>query len=523
MKKTFIILTLIFFALSNFPALGIENLSDIGEGQELRMVLGNIATFRTEELKKIMISNPQIADAINVTTNEITLEPKASGTTEINYVDKKGEHKIYLRVLGRDLEALKRGIDEIIQNANIKGVIAKINYEAQKVYLIGEVLNEADKERLTAALGPLAADTVDIITTQEQKIPVEISVEAVELNKNDVDQLGIQWVSKDVPFTTITEHPFELPSDSNKLSSLSRRLGEGFRVGYTSRTGIKADINLLVQKGRAKILSRPKLICLSGKEAEFFVGGEVPVLTVTVSGGGGVSGTVTPNVEYKKYGITLKIKPHIRENNEIELNVNTEVKDIDETRGVTITGSVDAPAFITRNASTELYLKENETVFLAGLISDKKKDTTQKVPFLGNLPVVGELFKNKEESVDQIELLISLTPRIVRLPSEEVQVQAQQKSNPVLEYGRLVQKALSEAIKLLPEDRDAKLVITLVVACDGTVKQAQLKQPSGIKDIDEAIIYIVNKKSLFPAFPSQLKEKEISLDIPIVFKRTSQS
>ncbi|MCM8770848.1 MAG: TonB C-terminal domain-containing protein [Candidatus Omnitrophica bacterium] len=533
-KKISLFLLLIIFSISYNKNLSAQELNEFEKkGGELHLVVNNVSTFKVNELSKVAISNPKIVDVVSASLTELTLEPKMKGTTQITYIDREGEHKVYVRVLERDLEALKRGVDKIIKDIGFKEINTEINYEAQKIYLLGEVLSETDKERLKNALYPLQNDIIDMVVTHDQKIAVEIDVEAVELSKSDVDHLGIKWNL--YPFTTVTEYPFSGTPNPDKMAHVSRRLAEGFRIGYTSRAGennegIKADINLLVQKGKAKVLSRPKLVCLSGKEAEFLVGGEIPIVTISTSGEGG---TQSPNVEYKPYGITLKIKPKIRQNNEIELEVFTEVKDIDETRGVS-TDVVEAPAFTTRNAQTNLYLKENEIVFLAGLISNKQRATTQGVPFLSKVPLVGWFFKNKDTTDDQIELIISLTPRIIQISSgemlgmsqqEEVKAQTMLKPepDPVLEYARRVQEIISGVIKLAPEDEDARLVITLVIASDGTVKKAVLKEASGIKDIDDTVMYAVNNKSLFPAFPPQLRQNEISLNIPIIFKKTNQS
>ncbi|MDD5236325.1 MAG: TonB family protein [Candidatus Omnitrophica bacterium] len=545
MKKAlsiFFISALIFFAASGAKLFSLESLSNMSDGQEIRMVLGNVVRFKIDGITKIVISNPKIADVVNVNLNELTIEPKAVGTTEFVYIDAKGEHRLFIRVLQRDLEALKRGVDAVIQATDVQGVSSQINYEAQKVYLTGEILNEVDRKRILTALGPLSTDVVDLMVTEEQKIPIEVDVEAVEMDKNDVDDIGVKWTLE--PFATIQETPFS--GAPVNMKSLGTRLGQGLKVGYTNRTaGIKADINLLVQRGKAKILSRPKLVCLSGKEAQFMVGGEIPVVTVTVNGGGGSSGSTTPNVEYKKYGVSLNIKPRIRESGEIELVVNTEVTDIDKTRSISTT-TVVAPAFTTRTAQTELYLKDNETVFLAGLISNKKETTTQYPPILGKIPGVSLFFRNKDETNDQIELLISLTPRIKKLSTQETFYQSNEMTPPVRqivkaadnaisepvslpaqslalqEYGALIQRAIVDTIVVPKEGLDAKLVVALSIEPDGSIKNIALKEASGNKAVDDAVIEAVKRQSPFPAFPPQLKQEEISLDIPIVFEKSRQ-
>jgi len=307
---------------------------------------------------------------------------------------------------------------------------------------------------------------------------------------------------------------------------------------------MRADINLLVQKGKAKILSRPKLVCLSGKAAQFLVGGEVPVVTISKS----AEGSTSPNVDYKKYGISLNIKPRIRENGEIELVVYTEVKDIDQVRSIDIPNTVVAPAFTTRNAETELYLKDNETVFLAGLISSKKQTTTQGMPFLGKIPLLSWFFKNKDETNDQIELLISLTPHIKGLSDQNTYEKASgadeatqalpgtvkksdtpatavfssDESLALQEYGQLIQRSIVDTIVLPKEGINAKLILALSVTSGGLVKDVVLKETSGDKIIDDAVIEAVKRQSPFPVFPPQLKQKEILLDIPIVFEKSRQ-
>ncbi|MDD5763384.1 MAG: type II and III secretion system protein, partial [bacterium] len=176
-------------------------------------------------------------------------------------------------------------------------------------------------------------------------------------------------------------------------------VGTGNPGTFSVGTDFEARLNLLMANGKARILSNPRLACESGGEAQFLAGGEIPIVIITPE---------TRTVEWKTYGIILKIHPVMTEGGKIRTQVNAEVSAVDHGSGTS-----EVPGFLTRRVSTLFSTPPGETVMLSGLVkSDMAKDVA-KVPLLGQIPVIGELFKSRSFRENRTELAIFITPAVV--------------------------------------------------------------------------------------------------------------
>jgi len=166
-------------------------------------------------------------------------------------------------------------------------------------------------------------------------------------------------------------------------------------------------IQAMKTKGLMHMLAEPNLISRSGETATFLAGGEYPIPVVQ---GGGLSNSVT--VEYKEYGVRLSFTPTIVSVGMIHLDISPEVSDLDFANGVNF-GGYTIPALVTRRVHTVVKLRDGQTFALAGLMSRSRQDTNRKVPFLGDIPMFGNLFRGSQKSAKDTELLIMVTPQIV--------------------------------------------------------------------------------------------------------------
>jgi type II secretory pathway component GspD/PulD (secretin) len=179
----------------------------------------------------------------------------------------------------------------------------------------------------------------------------------------------------------------------------------------------------LIQEGKARILSRPRLSCQSGKEAKLVVGGEVPVLSGSItpgtSGSSSVGATTGATVEYKEYGVILNIKPRLEESGRIHLNLDVNVSEVGDPVS---TSYALAYTMTKRTATTELFLNDGQTMALGGLIKKKSSEDLRRMPWLSDIPVLGMFFrqrttkegwKSDTDKVNDTELFITLTPRLV--------------------------------------------------------------------------------------------------------------
>ena len=188
-----------------------------------------------------------------------------------------------------------------------------------------------------------------------------------------------------------------------------RQFADLFKIGNIYRTSpITAQINALLQEGKAKLISKPRLVVVSGKQASFLVGGEIPIESTTISTTGS---TLTSNTTYSQYGVNVSVTPTIREG-KIDVVLNVDIRDIDNSSdGLSSGGNV---AFITRTASTDLFMDNKQTVALAGLIKVETSSTTTGVPILSKIPIVGAVFRSTNTPGDtSTEMVIILTPTVL--------------------------------------------------------------------------------------------------------------
>lgn len=234
---------------------------------------------------------------------------------------------------------------------------------------------------------------------------VQMDVKIVEFRKSRLDELGIDW-SKSIAgptfatagdFTTSTL--FRGPSEATIASALPLNV-QPFQTYFGIATEITSRIRYLETSGDATTLAQPTLSCRNGGSAKFLAGGEVPYPTV------GANGQTV--VSFKEYGIKLDISPVVDNNGIIAAQISTEVSQIDP--AVNVQG---APGFLSRKTETEMNVKDGETIVLAGLLNRELATNADKVPGLGNIPVIGWLFKSERYRNNVTELVVFVTPRVV--------------------------------------------------------------------------------------------------------------
>lgn len=232
---------------------------------------------------------------------------------------------------------------------------------------------------------------------------IAVRVKVLEVQTASDGKVGIDWSD----FISFQEAPPNAP----------------FRFGLPLRTNVlNARIDTLINDRKAKLLAQPTLVLLNGKTASFLAGGEVPVL---------ITDRDRINVQWREFGVHLKLNASIEGAKTIQMELTPEVSDIDKTNSVTIAnqlqgGSFVVPAFKTRRANTTLRVQDNETIVIAGLMRNEKQEVVQKFPLLGDIPVLGLLFRTVDFIESRSELVFVVTPTIIQDP----------KILPEIKYGR---------------------------------------------------------------------------------------
>lgn len=548
MKKTNFVKTVLcvsaFLAFMVYPH---QALVSAQEGEISRIVVGSIKIFPTNSPKRVVIGNPDIADIADVTNNEITVTAKAAGMTTLVYWDVYGEQSYKIKVLAEDVNDIKTRVDSLLKSLELKEVYTQTAEDEAKVLLLGRVRSKEDTDRIITALGPLKDKVVDLSKLKEEETVIEIDVQILEMDRDSTKQLGFNW----------PESISLLEIGSPALGAAGTSWGQLWKISNIGRASITADgvvanpfavtLDLMMREGKARILSRPRLSCQSGKTAKLVVGGEVPVLSSSVSGGGTVvnPGAAEPgNITYKEYGIILDIVPTITNEDRISLNLNVEVSDIAE-QPVSTTYALAYP-LTKRTATTMLSVDDGQPLAIGGLIKQRTQEDLRKFPFLADVPVLGAFFRHKTTKTgggdgkkSDTELFIIMTPRVVshdelELPKKEIapaqKVLTQEETfaranipENMLNYTKAVQIKILRSIYYPKAAREAGWQgcsrLGLLIASDGTLLDAKIAKSSGYKILDDAALDVAKKQSPFPPFPPQIESEEVSVEVPVVYRK----
>jgi len=530
MKKLFFLtfLIIVSFAVSPYKQYAADS-----DAEELKLFTGEVKMLSVDNPKRIAIGNPAIVDVTNVTKSELTLSPKAAGTTTLVIWDNFGEMSYKVKVFAEDINEIKKRADSLLAQLNIPGVYTKAEEDEAKVVLLGKVKTSQDKDRIMAVISPLKDKITDLIQIKEEEAVVEIDVQVLELDKDATNILGFSWPGS-IGFNEV---------GSDGISDTGAKWGKLFKIQGWQRAAFLWSIDALILEGKARVLSRPKLACQSGKEAELLVGGERPILTTEVISGTGVH---TTSVSYKDFGIKLKIKPVVMPDRRIKIGLNTEVSEIGE---AIVLGQTDNPTakawpLSKRNVSTELILDDQQTLAIGGLIKRKTEEDIRKTPFLGDLPVLGALFRRKQTKIGDgtgsrgdTELFITLTPTIVSGKEEVTAALPQKIDTKTAEeaissrydipqelegYAHIIQKRILENLTYPPSAKDAgfqgTVRLSLHLSYKGDLLDVLVKDSSGYKIIDDNAITVVKGISSYPPFPSSIVSKDLWIDIPIEYR-----
>ncbi len=243
---------------------------------------------------------------------------------------------------------------------------------------------------------------LDLIEVKGGK-QIRVELQVVEINRTALRNLGIEYPALSQP------DPLQAPGI---VFGQIENPTTGGVTGFAQRTPIKAVLQAMERKDLARTLSAPSAVVLSGQEARFNVGGEIPIPIATVAPGVGT----TTAVEFRPFGLVLSVIPTVEPNGKIELKVSTEVSELDTTIAVNIGGAL-IPGTRIRKASTQVELASGETLVMSGLVQRVRQEIVNRVPFLSKIPILGELFTSRKFQQGETELAILVTPILIE-PSE---------------------------------------------------------------------------------------------------------
>ena len=380
--------------------------------QRVSLTAGRSTVLNTDfDITRIAVTDPAIADAVVVKPREVLVDGKGPGTVSL-IVWGVNERLHYDVVVDRGVHVLQQNLQRLFPGEDVN---VAVNDEA--VVLSGAV--SSNDVMLRAAEIAKAAFPKSSVVNMLQ-LPggspsqqVMLQVRFAEVNRNALQQLGLTLFTTRVGFTSrSTTQQFPAPDfDDEKPGGLE--FTDFMNLFYFHRgEGIGGVLKALQGRGFLQSLAEPNLIAYNGQEASFLAGGEIPIPVVS-----GIAGQVS--VVYKEFGIRLNFRPTIA-GDVIRLKLRPEVSSLDFNNGIILSG-FRIPALNTRRAETDVELRDGQSFAIAGLLNNISQTDRQAIPVLSRLPIVGNLFKSKSARAEQTELMVLITPRLVRpLDPDEV-------------------------------------------------------------------------------------------------------
>lgn len=354
-------------------------------------------------ITRLAVGNPAIADVQLLSSGDFLLVGKKAGTTSLIVWSDGGRRTEYtVYVAGND-----RGMASAIQDA-IGYPKVHVQMMKDRVMLRGKVENQYEHDVAMKIAGLYTGgDESGVIDLLEMEHPSQIRLEAqiIEIGSNYAKDLGIQYWSQtpekqDETTTGITVGTAGIFYGGEDFSS-SRKHG-GWLGSHVANVNV--TLQALINQGKARILSRPSITTLSGKNANILIGGRIPV---PISDGNG-----NVSVDWREYGIRLNIEPKVDSEDKITSKVHAEVSTLDKASSVKI-DSYSIPGILSREADTEVNVHSGMTMVIGGLINSEDSKSISKIPLLGDLPIIGRFFQHTSKSRDNRELIILITPTLV--------------------------------------------------------------------------------------------------------------
>ena len=375
--------------------------------RKINITAGQSTVLTTDfDVIRIAVTNPQIADATVVQPREILIDGKGPGTISL-ILWGAGRRVQYELIIEPAVTSLQQKLQALFPREDIQ-----VGVTDEAIVLSGRVSGNQVMLR-AGEIAQASSSKLKVINMLQlpggsDSQQVMLQVRFAEVNRRALQELGVSFFTglsgfKDYTARGTTQQ-FSAPDFDNAEGGLAFSDFLNLFV-FNNKQNVGAVIKALQAKGYLQSLAEPNLIAYNGQEASFLAGGEFPVPIVS-----GVTNTVS--ILFKEFGIKLTFRPTVA-GDTIRLKVRPEVSSLDFANGITLEG-FRIPALITRRAETDVELRDGQSFAIAGLLNNIAQDDSAAIPILGSLPIIGHLFRSKAERSERTELMVLITPRLVR-------------------------------------------------------------------------------------------------------------
>ncbi len=415
------------------------------ETRAVRLLVGRSTLVDVgTSIARVSLTSAEVADALVTAPNQLLINGKIPGTISMFVWDRGGEIRRYEVIVQRDLARLAEQVKQLFPGESIE-----VQSNGRNVILSGRVSSKDVADKLVNVAAGYVEKKDEVVTLLQvlegtASNQVLLRVRFAEVSRSAVTELGASFFTsptgvKNTLVRTTTQQ-FPAPGFNDLVYS---KANGNFGSDVTSASGKftfsdflnfflfseKFDLGMMIKalqvRGLFQSLAEPNLVAESGKEASFLAGGEFPIPIAQGSGG-----AVSISVQFKEFGVRLSFTPVVT-GDRVHLKVRPEVSTLDFNNAVVLNG-FRIPALSTRRTETELELQDGQTFAIAGLLNNSMNSTWQKVPGIGDIPILGQLFRSKAAQKDRTELVVIITPQILARSSVGVTADLPRLSEPFL-------------------------------------------------------------------------------------------
>ncbi|MGW8369470.1 MAG: type II and III secretion system protein family protein [Gammaproteobacteria bacterium] len=367
-------------------------------------------------LTNVLVSNPDVLDAVVQNSNQVYLLAKDIGEANAIFLGPNNQKLLFLEVsIARDLTLLSDSLRRLVPGSDIK-----VEMIGENIVLSGSVLDPADASRATSLAERFSKKTGKVVNLikADGKEQVHLRIKVAEMSRDAIRRIGVDWPavslqSGNFSFAKVLQNAFPVTSPLVSAAvpaafGLTPLVQAGTAIQPTWKNGnqtVTTLIQLLERRGLIKTLAEPNLTAISGETAKFLAGGEFPVPISQTDN------RVT--VEYKQFGVNVSFRPVVMSAGRISLKIAAEVSEISNEGAVQV-GGLSIPALKVRRAETTLELPSGGTLAMAGLLSDETRQSVEGVPGLKTIPMLGALFRSNDYRRRESELVILVTPYLAK-------------------------------------------------------------------------------------------------------------
>jgi pilus assembly protein CpaC len=396
-----------------------------GEGETVHVLVGKSVVINVQApLTRVLSSNPTAVEAMATSPTQVVVEGKAAGNSSLILWDASGRSQILDVAVDLDIAGLRSAIQRSYPKEQLE-----VEADAGRLVLTGTASNAhivEDLSKMAAAYSGSVVNSVHIPLVHERQVVLEVKF--AEVDRTAIMQLGANWFTPSIGHTTGAISTGQFGGTGVTTSSATTTSNPLAGTTSTSITAtpptlnitnplnvflFNSDINLgvaiqaLQARDVLQILAEPNVMAISGQKATFLAGGEFPFPIVS-----GTTGIPVVTISFRPFGVKLDFTAFVQDDNTLRLHVAPEVSTLDFSNALTLSGFT-IPAISTRRTETEVELKDGQSFSIAGLLDRRATTQLSKVPGIGDIPILGQLFRSRSINKNNTELLVLVTPHIV--------------------------------------------------------------------------------------------------------------